>query len=122
MPPSVDALEPEELIEEWMQSVGDGVAGYQTPKVAVGAVVGNDQGEILLIQRSDSGIWLYPDRVGRHRLLRVGGRGEGGGTRRRGSTARSSGSIGVFDGLRLGFTQHPALLAGVPLPGHRRRA
>ena len=43
-----------------MKSVGVGVAGYQTPKVAVGAVVGNDQGEILLVQRADSGVWLYP--------------------------------------------------------------
>jgi len=36
------------------------VAGYQTPKVAVGAAVRNDKGELLLIQRSDSGVWLYP--------------------------------------------------------------
>ena len=49
-----------DLVEGWMGSVGDGVAGYQTPKVAVGAVVGNDRGELLLIQRADSGIWLYP--------------------------------------------------------------
>ena len=28
--------------------------------VAIGAVVGNDDGEILLVQRADSGIWLYP--------------------------------------------------------------
>jgi ADP-ribose pyrophosphatase YjhB (NUDIX family) len=31
-----------------------------TPKVAVAAIVGNEQGELLLTQRSDSGIWLYP--------------------------------------------------------------
>ncbi len=43
-----------------MKAVGTGVAGYQTPKVAVGAVVGNEAGEMLLIQRADSGIWLYP--------------------------------------------------------------
>jgi ADP-ribose pyrophosphatase YjhB (NUDIX family) len=48
------------LVAEWMRSVGEGVAGYQTPKIAVGAVVGNDAGEILLVQRADSGIWLYP--------------------------------------------------------------
>lgn len=48
------------LVHEWMRSVGEGVPGYQTPKVAVGAVVGNDAGEILLVQRSDSGVWLYP--------------------------------------------------------------
>jgi len=51
---------PDELVAEWMKSVGDGVAGYQTPKIAVGAVVGNDEGEILLVQRADSGVWLYP--------------------------------------------------------------
>ncbi len=50
----------ETLVHEWMRSVGQGVPGYQTPKVAVGAVVGNDKGEILLVQRSDSGVWLYP--------------------------------------------------------------
>ena len=26
----------------------------------MGAVVGNDRGEILLVQRGDSGVWLYP--------------------------------------------------------------
>jgi len=45
---------------EWLRIVGSGVAGYVTPKVAVGAVVGDDQGRLLLIQRSDSGVWLYP--------------------------------------------------------------
>ena len=50
----------ETLVHEWMRSVGHGVAGYQTPKIAVGAVVGNDRGELLLVQRADSGIWLYP--------------------------------------------------------------
>jgi len=48
------------LVEEWMKLVGSGVAGYVTPKVAVGAVVGNEKGELLLVQRADSGIWLYP--------------------------------------------------------------
>ena len=48
------------LVEEWMKEAGGGVSGYVTPKVAVGAVVGNDQGELLLVQRSDSGVWLYP--------------------------------------------------------------
>jgi ADP-ribose pyrophosphatase YjhB (NUDIX family) len=49
-----------EVVTGWLRSVGEGVAGYVTPKVAVGAVVGNDKGEILLIQRADSGVWLYP--------------------------------------------------------------
>ena len=48
------------LVQEWMRGVGKGIPGYVTPKVAVGAAVGNDKGELLLIQRADSGIWLYP--------------------------------------------------------------
>ncbi len=50
----------DEYRAEWMRTVGVGPAGYVTPKVAVGAVVGDDQGRILLVQRSDSGAWLYP--------------------------------------------------------------
>jgi ADP-ribose pyrophosphatase YjhB (NUDIX family) len=45
---------------EWLRSVGSGIAGYVTPKVAVGAVVGDDRGRLLLIKRADSGRWLYP--------------------------------------------------------------
>jgi ADP-ribose pyrophosphatase YjhB (NUDIX family) len=48
------------FVGEWMDSIGEGVPGYVTPKTAVGAIVGNDAGEILLVQRKDSGIWLYP--------------------------------------------------------------
>ena len=59
-----DALEvrreTDHFVQEWMDSIGEGVPGYVTPKVAIGAVVGNDDGEILLVQRADSGIWLYP--------------------------------------------------------------
>ena len=51
---------PDVLVEEWLRQVGEGVAGYVTPKVAVGAVVGNDRNQILLVQRADSGAWLYP--------------------------------------------------------------
>ena len=53
-------FESEDLVSGWLDSVGQGVAGYVTPKVAVGAIVGNDDEEILLIQRGDSGVWLYP--------------------------------------------------------------
>ena len=49
-----------DLVEQWKSSVGEGVPGYVTPKAAVGAIVGNDAGELLLVQRADSGIWLYP--------------------------------------------------------------
>jgi ADP-ribose pyrophosphatase YjhB (NUDIX family) len=52
--------ETDHFVQEWMDSIGEGVPGYVTPKVAVGAVVGNDAGEMLLVQRGDSGIWLYP--------------------------------------------------------------
>ena len=59
-----DALEVrrerDHFVQEWMESIGEGVPGYVTPKVAVGAVVGNDAGEVLLVRRSDSNIWLYP--------------------------------------------------------------
>ena len=47
-------LESEALVEEWLDAVGEGVPGYVTPKVAIGAVVGNDAGEILLVQRAES--------------------------------------------------------------------
>ena len=50
----------EALFDEWISTVGEGVGGYITPRCAVAAVVGNDQGELLLTQRADSGIWLYP--------------------------------------------------------------
>ncbi|WP_420451438.1 NUDIX hydrolase N-terminal domain-containing protein [Ilumatobacter sp.] len=59
-----DALEAaheiDHFVGEWMESIGEGVPGYVTPKTAVGAIVGNEAGEILLVQRKDSGIWLYP--------------------------------------------------------------
>jgi len=59
-----DALEirreQDHFVQEWMESVGEGVPGYVTPKVAIGAIVGNEEGKILLVQRKDSGVWLYP--------------------------------------------------------------
>jgi len=57
---ALDAPQPDTQIHEWMQSVGKGVPGYVTPKIAIGAVVNNDDGELLLIQRADSGVWLFP--------------------------------------------------------------
>ncbi len=59
-----DALEvrreQDHFIQEWMESIGEGVPGYVTPKVAIGVVVGNEEGKILLVKRPDSGVWLYP--------------------------------------------------------------
>ncbi len=57
---SLELDDAEGLVQEWMGKVGKGVGGYVTPKVAVGAAVANDKGELLLIQRADSGVWLYP--------------------------------------------------------------
>lgn len=52
--------DPATQIVEWIEAVGKGVPGYVTPKIAVGAVVGDDDGRVLLIRRADSGFWLYP--------------------------------------------------------------
>jgi ADP-ribose pyrophosphatase YjhB (NUDIX family) len=54
------ALDADGHVVEWMKELGEGVGGYITPKVAVGAAVVNDDGKLLLIQRADSGVWLYP--------------------------------------------------------------
>ncbi len=47
-------------VARWLDWVEPGTPGYVTPKVAVGAIVTNDEGQLLLIQRADSGVWLYP--------------------------------------------------------------
>jgi ADP-ribose pyrophosphatase YjhB (NUDIX family) len=57
---AIEEAEADALFDEWLATVGEGVAGYVTPKVAVAAIVGNDKREILLTQRADSGVWLYP--------------------------------------------------------------
>jgi ADP-ribose pyrophosphatase YjhB (NUDIX family) len=55
-----DDFDASQRVVEWMKQIGSGVPGYVTPKVAVGAVVGDEEGRILLVQRADSGVWLYP--------------------------------------------------------------
>jgi ADP-ribose pyrophosphatase YjhB (NUDIX family) len=99
-------FEAELLVHEWMKSVGEGVAGYVTPKVAVGAVVGNDKGEILLVQRADSGIWLYPTGwadVG-YSASEVAVKEV---QEETGIECEPVKLIAVLDGLRLGFTHIP---------------
>ena len=99
-------LEAEVLVEEWLRGVGDGVAGYVTPKVAVGAVVGNDKGEILLVQRADSGVWLYPTGwadVG-YSASEVAVKEV---SEETGIQCQPERLIAVLDGLRLGFTRVP---------------
>jgi ADP-ribose pyrophosphatase YjhB (NUDIX family) len=100
------APDAEGLVQEWMGEVGEGIAGYVTPKVAVGAAVGNDDGELLLIQRADSGVWLYPtgwcdvgysaaEVVTKEVLEETG------------IEVEPVRLIAVLDGLRLGFTRIP---------------
>jgi ADP-ribose pyrophosphatase YjhB (NUDIX family) len=94
------------LTEEWLGSVGQGVPGYVTPKVAVGAVVGNDRGEILLIQRADSGVWLYPTGwadVGYSPAEVVVKEV----AEETGIQVEPTRIVAVLDGLRLGFTRIP---------------
>lgn len=99
-------LEAEVLVEEWLRTVGRGVPGYVTPKVAVGAVVGNDDGQILLIQRADSGVWLYPTGwadVG-YSASEVAAKEV---YEETGIEVEPTRLIAVLDGLRLGFTRVP---------------
>jgi ADP-ribose pyrophosphatase YjhB (NUDIX family) len=99
-------LETEALAEEWLKAVGEGVAGYVTPKIAVGAVVGNEKHEILLVQRADSGVWLYPTGwadVG-YSASEVVVKEVAEET---GIEVEPTRLIAVFDGLRLGFTRIP---------------
>jgi len=99
-------LEAEVLVEEWLRAVGNGVAGYVTPKVAVGAVVGNDRGELLLVQRADSGVWLYPTGwadVG-YSASEVAVKEVHEET---GIEVEPVRLVAVLDGLRLGFTRIP---------------
>src|SRR2546430_6206340 len=99
-------LESEVLVEEWMKIVGTGVPGYVTPKVGVGAVVGNDKGELLLVQRADSGVWLYPTGwadVG-YSASEVAVKEV---EEETGILAEPIRLIAVLDGLRLGFTTVP---------------
>jgi len=94
------------IVQEWLGDVGQGIPGYVTPKVAVGAAVGNDKGELLLIQRADSGVWLYPTGwcdVGYSAAEVVVKEVE----EETGIEAEVVRLIAVLDGLRLGFTRVP---------------
>ena len=99
-------VDPQAQVQEWLKGVGSGVPGYVTPKVAVGAVVGNDAGEILLVQRSDSGVWLYPTGwadVG-YSAAEVAVKEVAEET---GIHCEIVGLLAVLDGMRLGFTRIP---------------
>jgi ADP-ribose pyrophosphatase YjhB (NUDIX family) len=99
-------LDVEHYVDEWMRSVGEGVAGYVTPKTATGAVVYDDQQRILLVQRADSGVWLYPtgwadvgysaSEVAVKEVLEETG-----------IVCVPERVIAVLDGMRMGFTRIP---------------
>ena len=82
------------------------MAGYVTPKSAIGAVVHDDQGRILLVQRADSGVWLYPTgwadvgyspaEVAVKEVLEETG-----------IDCAPKGVIAVLDGMRMGMTHIP---------------
>jgi ADP-ribose pyrophosphatase YjhB (NUDIX family) len=94
------------LVEEWLGQVVPGIPGYVTPKVAVGAAVGNDNGELLLIKRADSGVWLYPTGwcdVG-YSAAEVAAKEV---LEETGIESEPVRLIAVLDGLRLGFTRIP---------------
>jgi len=91
---------------EWLRGVGSGVPGYVTPKVAIGAVVGDERGRLLLVQRADSGVWLYPTGwadVG-YSPAEVAVKEV---REETGITCEPVRLIAVLDGLRLGFTSVP---------------
>jgi ADP-ribose pyrophosphatase YjhB (NUDIX family) len=103
---STGGVVPTALVEEWLSYVGRGVAGYVTPKVAIGAVVGNDAGEILLVQRGDSGVWLYPTGwadIG-YSPAEVAVKEV---REETGMVVEPVRLIAVLDGMRLGFTRIP---------------
>tara|TARA_B100000686_G_scaffold269004_2_gene284730 strand:- start:1612 stop:2310 length:699 start_codon:yes stop_codon:yes gene_type:complete len=103
---SPGGLDLEEKFTEWFSQVGSGISGYATPKITVGAVVGNEDDEILLVQRADSGRWLYPtgwadigysasEVVVKEVLEETG------------IDCEVVQPIAILDGMRLGFTEIP---------------
>ena len=99
-------IDVDDYVAEWMRTVGTGVAGYVTPKSAVGAIVYDAEGRILLVQRADSGIWLYPtgwadvgysaSEVAVKEVLEETG-----------ITCEAEGVVAVLDGMRMGLTRIP---------------
>jgi len=86
----------DQLVQEWLADVRPGV----------GAIVGNDAGEILLVQRRDSGVWLYPTGwadVG-YSASEVAAKEVAEET---GMVVKPLRLVMVLDGLRLGFSRTP---------------
>lgn len=93
-------------VEGWVRAVNPRVSGYVTPKIAVGAAVTDGDGRLLLIQRADSGFWLYPTGwadVG-YSAAEVAVKEVREETGIRCTVERP---IAIFDGLRAGFSRVP---------------
>lgn len=93
-------------VEGWVRAVSPRVSGYVTPKIAVGAAVTDGDGRLLLIQRADSGFWLYPTGwadVG-YSAAEVAVKEVQEETGIRCEVERP---IAIFDGLRAGFSRVP---------------
>ena len=91
-------------VQEWLDNIGEGIPGYVTPKVSVGAIVGNDEGELLLVKRPMSGVWLFPSGwadVGYSAAEVVVKEVR----EETGIEAQPVQLLGVVDGLRMGFTK-----------------
>jgi ADP-ribose pyrophosphatase YjhB (NUDIX family) len=91
-------------VQEWMDNIGEGIPGYITPKVSIGAIVGNDKGEILLVKRAPSGVWLFPSGwadVGYSAAEVVVKEVR----EETGIDAEPVQLLGVVDGMRMGFTK-----------------
>ena len=99
-------IDVDDYVAEWMRNVGSGVAGYVTPKSAVGAIVYDEEGRILLVQRADSGIWLYPTGwadVG-YSASEVAVKEV---FEETGIVCAAEGVVAVLDGMRMGMTRIP---------------
>ena len=96
--------ERDHFVQEWMDNIGEGIPGYVTPKVAIGAIVGNDDGEVLLVKRAPSGVWLFPSGwadVGYSAAEVVVKEVR----EETGIDAEPVQLLGVVDGMRMGFTK-----------------
>jgi ADP-ribose pyrophosphatase YjhB (NUDIX family) len=101
-----DSIVEDQLLQKFKSEVAEGIPGYVTPKVAVGAVVENDNSEILLIKRADSGVWLYPTgwtEIGYSPAEVVIKEVK----EETGILVKPLKLIAVLDGMRMGFTKVP---------------
>jgi len=75
---AIEEAEADVLFDEWLSTVGEGVAGYVTPQGRGWLRSwGTNRGEILLTPARRFRMVVVPGRLGRRGLLRVGDRDEG---------------------------------------------